>query len=183
MNASTLPNEDPDEYEESLEQMMVKYGDELTFLAYSYVKNIEVSKDIVQNVFVSAYTNLETFRGDSLVKTWLFRITINKCKDYLKSSVFKRLVLRGTWIEDKNRITASPDEILIEEERSQAIKKAVFSLKVKYREVILMRYYQDLTVSEISSILKMPEMTVRTRIRRAKQQLEKLIEMEGLSYD
>jgi RNA polymerase sigma-70 factor, ECF subfamily len=171
-----------EENEQILEKIMIDYGNELTFLAYSYVKNIEVAKDIVQNVFITAFTQLKTFRGDSSVKTWLYRITINKCKDHLKSSLFKRIVLFGTSVEGKQTV-ASSDDILLEKELAQSIKKAVFNLKLKYREVILMMYYQDLTTSEIAAILNLPESTVRTRIRRAKQQLAPLLEKEGIIHE
>lgn len=165
-----------------IEELMIEYGSELTFLAYSYVKNAEEAKDIVQNAFVAAFQHLPGFRGDSSVKTWLYRVTINKCKDHLKSSLFKRVVLFGSTPET-NKKEAPIDENYLDKEASNTIKKAVFTLKLKYREVILMRYYQDLSIKEISLILNLPEATVHTRLRRAKEQLAPILEKEVLTYE
>lgn len=72
------------ELDELLEEIVILYGDELTRLAYTYVKDSETAKDIVQTVFIKCYTHLKTFKGEAKLKTWLYRITINKCKDHVK---------------------------------------------------------------------------------------------------
>ncbi|WP_436373723.1 sigma-70 family RNA polymerase sigma factor [Cytobacillus sp. BC1816] len=183
MNAEKIDLGNPENnIKQIIEELMIEYGSELTFLAYSYVKNAEEAKDIVQNVFVAAFQHLSEFRGDSSIKTWLYRVTINKCKDHLKSSLFKRVVLFGSTPET-NKKEAPIDENYLDKEASNTIKKAVFTLKLKYREVILMRYYQDLSIKEISLILNLPEPTVHTRLRRAKEQLAPILEKEVLTYE
>lgn len=171
-----------DNSKQALEAIMIKYGSELSALAYSYVKNAEEAKDIVQNVFVSAFMNWDKFRGDSSVKTWLYRMTINKCKDYLKSSRFKRLIFMDKQIESPD-LEYSAYQNMIDKELSSVIKSSLFKLKVKHREVIFMRYYQDLSVKEIASILGIPEASVHSRLRRAKGQLAPLLEMEVFHYE
>lgn len=141
MNTDEIETIEPkDQLKRKIEELMIAYGNELTFLAYSYVKNIEDAKDIAQNVFVTAFLHIEKLRGDSSIKTWLYRVTINKCKDHLKSSMFKRIVLFGSGIEPTQSGPSSVED-LIDKEFSYSIKKAVFKLKLKYREVILMRYF------------------------------------------
>ncbi|MFD5852767.1 MULTISPECIES: RNA polymerase sigma factor [Cytobacillus] len=166
-----------EQYAQFLEELMNTYGNELTFLAYSYLKNIEDSKDIVQNVFVSAYQNIERLQSKEYVKTWLFRVTINKCKDHLKSSFVKRIVLLGTNPESEEK-AASLDKEMMEKEIAYSIRKAVFKLRVRYREVIMMKFFQDLSIKEIAEILNLPEATVHTRLRRAKEQLGPILEQE-----
>ncbi|WP_317987114.1 sigma factor [Sutcliffiella rhizosphaerae] len=73
-----------------LEKVMLEFGDQHARLAYSYVKDKETAKYIVQNVFVKCYTKLNEFRHESSLKTWLYRITINECKDYLKSWNYRK---------------------------------------------------------------------------------------------
>lgn len=161
---------------------MNTYGDELTILAYSYVKNIEDAKDIVQNVFVTAYLQYEKFRGESKIKTWLYRITINKCKDFLKSFHFKRIISFGTDIDSKQTGQAA-DKNLLEKELSRSVKDEVLKLKVKYREVIFMAYYQDFEIREIATILNVPEATIRTRLQRARKQLKPILEQVVFTYE
>ena len=183
MNAEYRENVHPkDQIKSPIEDLMIDYGDELTILAYSYVKNIEDAKDIVQNVFVKAYLQLEKLRGECTIKTWLYRVTINQCKDYLKSSLFKRIILFGTVIEPK-QTDHSAEEHLMDKEFSRSVLNEVLKLKLNYREVILMTYFQDLKMKEIANILNLPEATVRTRLQRAKKQLTPLLEQVVLTYE
>lgn len=182
MGTEYIENEDPKNLlKRKLEDLMIHHGDELTILAYSYVKNIEEAKDIVQNVFVTAYLQMERFREESSIKTWLYRITINKCKDYLKSSLFKRIILFGASMERK-QTGHSAEEHMMDKEFARSILQEVMKLKVNYREVILMTYFQDLKIKEIAIILNLPEATVRSRLQRAKKQLTPLLEQGVLPY-
>ncbi|WP_164462068.1 sigma-70 family RNA polymerase sigma factor [Bacillus sp. FJAT-42376] len=182
MNAGKLNETYPLDKEEILHDLMDHYADELSYLAYSYVKNIETAKDLVQNTFVSAYTHLDQFEGNSNIKTWLYRITINKCKDYLKSSAYKRMVLTGKTKEHADT-EANPASQFERKEQASAIRHSLEKLPVKYREVMVMMYYQDLTTKEIAEVLKIPEASVRTRLRRAKDKLTPLLQKEALGYE
>ena len=75
----------------NLESMMRTYGNDVLRTAYMYVKDIHTAEDIFQEVFIKADRNKESFRGESSVKTWLIRITVNACKDYLKSAYNRRV--------------------------------------------------------------------------------------------
>lgn len=164
-----------------LAELMAEFGTELTYLAYSYVKNSEDAKDIVQNVFVTAYRHLNKVQ-ENYIKSWLYRVTINKCKDHLKSSLVRRVIPFGLPIE-KNETEPSLESNIIDNEFSNTIRKAIFKLKLKYREVVFMRYFQDLSIREIASVLMLPEATVRTRLRRANEQLGPILEKEGFIYE
>ena len=76
-----------------LESMMRTYGNDVLRTAYMYVKDIHTAEDIFQEVFIKADRNKEGFRGESSVKTWLIRITVNACKDYLKSAYHRRVTM------------------------------------------------------------------------------------------
>ncbi len=76
--------------EDLIDEIMNKYGQEVLQLVYSYVNNKEVAEDVTQDIFVKCYKSLHTYKGKSDVKTWLWRIAINQCKDYIKSWYNKR---------------------------------------------------------------------------------------------
>ncbi|PLR73609.1 MULTISPECIES: sigma-70 family RNA polymerase sigma factor [Bacillus] len=182
MKAGKISERYPEGKEEALlAELMAEFGTELTYLAYSYVKNSEDAKDIVQNVFVTAYRHLNEVQ-ENYVKSWLYRVTINKCKDHLKSSLVRRVVPFGLPIEKKES-EPSLETSIIDKEFSSSVRKAVFKLKLKYREVVFMRYFQDLSISEIASVLKLPEATVRTRLRRANEQMGQILKKEGFIYE
>ncbi len=154
---------------------MIEYGNELVRLAFSYVKDTEIAKDMVQNTFIKCYKNLETFRFDSQVKTWLYRITINECKDYLKSWNYKMVQVRSFINETTRSILPSTERTVMDKYNTQEMKESIFSLPKVYREVIYLYYYDSLTTDEIANVLDIPVNTVKTRLRRAKQRLELLI--------
>lgn len=80
--------------EDLIDEIMNKYGQEVLQLVYSYVNNKEVAEDVTQDIFVKCYKSLHTYKGNSNLKTWLWRIAINHCKDYLKSWYNKKLSLQ-----------------------------------------------------------------------------------------
>ncbi|MBS2967528.1 sigma-70 family RNA polymerase sigma factor [Metabacillus sp. KIGAM252] len=78
---------------------------------------------------------------------------------------------------------ANPAQRFEQKEQATAIRQILEKLPVKYREVIIMMYYQDLTTKEIAEVLKIPEASVRTRLRRAKDKLTPLLQKEALGYE
>ena len=166
---------DREEKDFLLEKIMIDYGNELVRLAFSYVKDAEIAKDLVQNTFIKCYKNLESFRFDAQIKTWLYRITINECKDYLKSWHYKMVRVKSFINETTKSIIPSTEKTVIENYNKEEIKDTIFSLPKVYREVVYLYYYDSLTSEEIASVLGISVNTVKTRLRRAKQRLGSLI--------
>ncbi|MCH7323921.1 sigma-70 family RNA polymerase sigma factor [Solibacillus sp. MA9] len=166
---------DREEKDFILEKMMIEYGNELVRLAFSYVKDTETAKDMVQNTFIKCYKNLESFRYDAQIKTWLYRITINECKDYLKSWNYKMVQVKGFLNETAKSILPSTEKTVIDKYKKEELKDALFSLPKVYREVVYLYYYDSLSTEEIAHVLDIPFNTVKTRLRRAKQRLESVI--------
>ena len=105
---------DREEKDYVLDKIMIEYGNELVRLAFSYVKDAEIAKDIVQNTFVKCYKKLDSFRFDAQIKTWLYRITINECKDYLKSWHYKMVRVKSFINETTKSIIPSTEKTVID---------------------------------------------------------------------
>lgn len=166
---------DKEEKDFILEKLMIEYGNELVRLAFSYVKDAEIAKDMVQNMFIKCYQNLDSFRFDAQIKTWLYRITINECKDYLKSWNYKMVHVRSFINETARSILPSTEKTVIDKYNNEEMKLNIFSLPKVYREVIYLHYYESLKTEEIADVLDVPVNTVKTRIRRGKQRLGLMI--------
>lgn len=166
---------DNSEKDSLLETMMITYGDQLTRLAYSYVRDKEIAKDLVQDVFIKSYINWEKFRHESSVKTWLYRITINTAKDYLKSWSYRKLKVTEFYQFNTKSNASSEDEALHNWEKNN-VKHTVFDLPTKYREVIFLYYYEEFTIKEISELMNIPMSTVKTRLGRGKSKLKEKLE-------
>ncbi len=170
-----------------LESMMRTYGNDVLRTAYMYVKDIHTAEDIFQEVFIKADRNKEGFRGESSVKTWLIRITVNACKDYLKSAYNRRVTPLQEFQENAmplgngmtlgNGMNSENDFDRIErKETQQEVRNAVMSLPEAHRDVVLCVYFQGMTVPEAAKALGLAEGTVKSRLSRAKDKLKQLLE-------
>lgn len=163
--------------EELLMWLMEEYGRSLVRLAYTYVKQEQLAEDIVQDVFVKCYKNIDTFRQDSSYKTWLYKITINGCKDVLKSWNFKNIMISsfvGIQVQSSNE--RSPEEKFLDYEENTHISNMIISLPIKMREVIIFYYYEEMKIEHIAELLNTNQNTVKSRLLRGKQQLRKKLE-------
>lgn len=161
----------------SLEYLMRTYGNDVLRMAYSYVKDYDTAEDIFQEVFIKVNANLEGFRGESSLKTWLLRITVNTCKDYLKSAYTRKVTLFSE--EEENNIPAA--DAMEEIERKQdgeQIRKALLLLPEKYREVLACLYFEERSVAETAKVLKLSEGTVKSRLSRARDKFRVILERE-----
>lgn len=172
---------DREEKDFILEKVMIEYGDELVRLAFSYLKDTETAKDIVQNTFIKCYKNLDSYRYDAQIKTWLYRITINECKDYLKSWNHKMVQVKSFINATAKSISPSVEKTVIDKYNSEEMKETIFSLPKVYREVVYLYYYDSLKTEEIAEILDISVNTVKTRLRRAKQRLKPIIKEAGFN--
>ncbi|MGM7703597.1 sigma-70 family RNA polymerase sigma factor [Pseudalkalibacillus sp. Hm43] len=164
--------------EEIIEHMMDQYGEKLTRLAYTYVKDWGRAEDIVQDVFVTCYTKMDSFRGESSVKTWIYRITINRCHDYHRTWSFRNLQFTdkiSRWMKGDSK---TPESDLLAKDEKEALANQVLSLPVKYREILLLYYFEELSVQEISLMLFINESTIKTRLHRGRQMLKEAISSE-----
>ncbi|KAB2335904.1 sigma-70 family RNA polymerase sigma factor [Bacillus mesophilum] len=152
------------------------YGERLTKLCFNYTKDWNVSEDIVQEVFITCYREYENIDKIDFFKAWIYRITINKCKDLLKSSFFKRVVMSSTLITRIRTIELSPEMSIMKNSEEEFLSTCVLALPIKYREVITLYYYDELSIEEISRILKINNNTVKTRLNRARIKLKVLME-------
>ncbi|MGG0123384.1 sigma-70 family RNA polymerase sigma factor [Bacillus paranthracis] len=162
--------------EDLIDEIMNKYGQEVLQLVYSYVNNKEVAEDLTQDIFVKCYKSLHTYKGNSNLKTWLWRIAINHCKDYLKSWYNKKVIVTEddfTYTESQKE---SVEQIVIQSAEDSRLASAVMNLPIKYREVIYLFYYEELSIKEIAIVIDVKENTIKTRLKKAKELLKKGLE-------
>lgn len=152
-----------------IEELIERYGNDILRLCSIYLGDRQLAQDAFQETFVKAWKALDTFRGDSSMKTWLSHIAVNTCRDLLRSGWLR--MLRGSKpMEDMVELAApspSPEAI--------AVREATQALPGHYREVIVLYYYQGMRIQEIAKVLALPENTVSTRLRRARGQLKRLM--------
>nr|MBK5236240.1 sigma-70 family RNA polymerase sigma factor [Clostridium sp.] len=171
-----------------IERLINCYGDDVLRVAYLYVKDMHKAEDIFQEVFIKIFKKYDSFKGNSSEKTWIMKITVNVCKDYFKSFWIKRVLLNSDRDEEREIYNEeydaqSLDDNIIKAIESRELLHQVMNLTNKYKEVIILYYYEEFNTREISEMLKLPEGTVRTRLFRGRELLKKnvtgRIEYEG----
>jgi len=162
----------------SFEQLVAEHRTRVTRLCYRLLGWREDVEDVVQEVFLAALKGLPRFRGESEVSTWLTRITVNACRSHLrKRRPWLRLFAKRH--EDfEPPLDRSPEGELVERERFARVRAAIRGLPVKYREVVVLRYLEELPVSDIGAVLGIGKNAVEVRLNRARTWLkEELAEM------
>ncbi|WP_042347784.1 sigma-70 family RNA polymerase sigma factor [Bacillus massiliigorillae] len=167
--------------EDLLDEIMTKYGQRILELAYSYVGDQSLAEDLTQEIFVKCYKAIHTYNRQSKIKTWLWRIAINHCKDYLRSWYHRKVMITEKITSYAGASKYNVEKTIEVHEDGKKLAQAVLQLPVKYREVVYLHYYEDLSFKEISSIININENTIKTRMRRAKQLLRQ--ELEGIEIE
>lgn len=152
---------------EQLGEIIEKYGDMVYRLAFSMTKNKEDAEDVSQDVFMRYIRHSHKFgsEDEAYLKSWLIRVTINRCKDLFSS--FWR----------KNVISLDKD-IALEMEEEREVYESVLKLPLKYRTVIYLYYYEEYSVNEIAGLLKRKSGTVKWQLSRARELLKEYMEGE-----
>lgn len=158
-----------------IESLIRQYGNDVLRTAYMYVKDIHSAEDIFQDVFIKVNQKLSTFEGNSSIKTWIIRITINTCKDYLKSAWNRRVVPMMEYQEDSIISETDYDDVE-NQDTKELIMKAVLSLPSKYKDIVLCVYYQEMSLAEAANALNIAEGTAKSRLSRARQRLKAALE-------
>ncbi|WFR59033.1 sigma-70 family RNA polymerase sigma factor [Anaerocolumna sp. AGMB13025] len=151
-------------------ELAEKYKDTVFRIALNYSGNYYDADDIVQDVFMKLYLTNKKFASDDHAKYWLIRVTINTCKDLLKSSwKTKNVVL------DDIAVTQTPT---FEKREQEDLYLTVMGLPEKYRTVLYLFYYEDFSVKEIAKMLKVKESAVTTRLSRGRNLLKEVFKNE-----
>lgn len=152
-----------------LNSLVDEYSDLLLRVAFTYMKNISDAEDMVQEVFLKLLDKYPDFQDSEHKKAWLIRVTINQCKNRLKSVWFKRTQP----IYDVSLSYTDEDKFVMD---------AILELPIKYRSVILLYYYEGYSIREISNILGAKETTVSSQLQRARAKLKSKLK-EDFDYE
>lgn len=161
---------------EALEQLMEEYGTIVLRTAFFYTGDRHLAEDISQEVFLRAYRNWSSFRGDSTVKTWLTAIAVNVCRDKMGVRMFSEQPTDPTQLE-RGRTVSVEEEALKRLEKGEVLQH-VLRLPLPYQEALYLYYYLDFGTREIAEATSSPEGTVRNRLHRAREALVRVMKKE-----
>ncbi len=162
--------------------LVIKYQHKVAAIVSRYIYDREEVKDIVQEAFIKAYRAIGSFRGDSQFYTWLYRIAVNTAKNFLVSrsrrppasdvEVADAEYFSGA---DKLRDVASPENLAFRDELQEVVDNAIQALPEDLRTAVSLRELDGLSYEDIASVMDCPVGTVRSRIFRAREAIDKQV--------
>lgn len=161
-------------------ELVRRYKDRLTNFVFRYLNSYELSEDVVQDTFMKLYTSADMYREIAKFSTWIFTIAANLAKSELRRQKRRRVIsIHSMGIDDKEYEIPSesydPEKESTSSYGEKQIQLAIDTLPDQFKTVILLREVQQLSYEEISQILNISIGTVKSRINRGRQRLQKLL--------
>lgn len=153
---------------EEISELVERYSNVLLKVAYSYLNNLQDAEDMVQDTFIKVIHKKVTFQNEEHEKAWLIRVTINQCKNHLRTVWYRKTVPLN-------------EDIVFTQEESE-VMAAVSQLAEKYRSVFVLYYVTGYSLKEIAVLLKRKEATVSSQLQRARSQLKSILK-EDFDYE
>lgn len=159
-----------------------KYNDKLYASLLAFTKSQDLAEDLTQKTFIRVWKKIETFRGDSSLFTWIYRIAINLAKNEFSSKQAKNQGITDNIDDtyDLESSVSSPESHAIEAESMQAVMDFIASLPTDLREAISLREFDGRSYDEIAQITGSPIGTVRSRIFRAREEILNFMKEEEI---
>ena len=153
--------------EERLRRWIDAYSDTILKTCYLYLSDQGQAEDATQDTWIKAWNHMEAYECQHISneKAWLLRIAINTCKDYKRTAWFRH-------IDRKKSLEELPPQLLTMEPRDESLTLLVMDLPDRYKQVILLYYFQGLTMQETAAALESSQATVQRRLRKAEALLK-----------
>ncbi|WP_217588257.1 sigma-70 family RNA polymerase sigma factor [Lentibacillus saliphilus] len=174
-----------EKHEDALIELMNQYGDYLLRTAILLVKDYQTGEEVVQDTFVTAFEKIDQLQDEEKLKSWLTTIAVNGCRSRMRRWSWKNIRLHfDTSMEllEADESAVDPEEALLTKTADEKLSEAIQSLDYKYREIVVLFYFNELKISDIATYTHLKENTVKTRLKRGRNMLKDIIE-KGEGYD
>lgn len=165
---------------EFFEQIVNRYQQKLYFYTLRYVADPDKAEDVVQESFIKMYINLQSYDHSKSFSPWAYRIVHNEAVNFIKKNS-QYVIVDSNWLENMPDETTNLEHDLDIKLVSREVQKSVYALPIKYREIVILYYFENQDYERISDILHIPVSTVGTRIRRAKSKLKKQLSVSKVT--
>ena len=152
--------------EEAYRQLIEEYGNKLLRTCYLILNDREEAEDVVQETFIKVFNKIDTFKEKSGLYTWIYAIALNLSRDRMRTKQ-DMLELKDEWIGIDD--VESHVEINIDREQ---LRKEIFEMNSLYREVLVLFYFEELSIKEISNLLNEKEGTIKSKLSRGRNMLK-----------
>lgn len=159
--------------------LMKRYKKAVYFMILKMIRDADDAEDLTMEAFAKAFRNLDRFKKDYTFSTWLFRIATNNAIDFIRKKKLKTMSLNNTLSDDSgNSVTIdvqdddnNPQDEFIKSQRMEMVRFFVDKLPAKYRKLVQLRYFDELSYEEIAQELDKPLGTVKAQLHRSRELL------------
>ncbi|TWR29099.1 sigma-70 family RNA polymerase sigma factor [Mucilaginibacter pallidiroseus] len=162
--------------------LMQRYKDSIYFMVLKMVNNKEDAMDLTVETFAKAFEKLDKYQPEFAFSTWLFRVATNNCIDFIRKKRLNTQSIHGMLDDDGDEMplqikadTLNPEETSIKKQQTTELKLLIESLPVRYRNLITLRYFDELSYEEIAQQLDLPLGTVKAQLFRGRYLLGNII--------
>ncbi len=157
--------------------LVERYRERIRNLIFSIFHDAEMVDDLAQEIFIKAYEALPTFRLDSSFYTWLYRITVNKCRDEMRRRKVRRFLSFQTLVDEANKeLTAKLSVPPEERDAKEIVALGLQALPEKFRSAIILKDIDGMSYEEIADVMHCELGTVKSRLSRARSMLRKILQ-------
>lgn len=170
--------------ERAYAELMGKYRDSIYFMMLKMVKNVDDADDLTIEAFGKAFNRLHQYVPNYAFSTWLFRIATNNCIDFIRKKKMITLSIDKTREDGEGNTinfeikseTLNPEERFVKKQKVKIMREIVEQLKPRYKELVILRYFRELSYDEIAKETDLPLGTVKAQLFRAREQLYKMMQ-------
>lgn len=168
---------------DSYSQIVERYEAKLMRYSSFILKDYDVASDLTQETFIKAYENLRGFNQSKQFSPWIYRILHNGAMNYIKRSKKSVSLAAVDEVDDSFFVHFKQDKMIDKEMLNKNVRDCLGKIDLKYREILMLNYFDNLQYDAISEVLRIPKSTVGVRIGRGKKLLKKICEQEGVQYE
>lgn len=169
--------------QQAFAELMDKYRDSIYYMMFKMVQNADDADDLTIEAFGKAFKRLDQYVPNYAFSTWLFRIATNNCIDFIRKRKLKTMSIDKTYEDAEGEESVisleseglNPEQLLIKEQKIKLMRKVVDKLKPRYKNLVVLRYFEELSYEEIAEEMNLPLGTVKAQLFRAREFLFQLI--------
>jgi len=166
---------------QAFEQLVNLYEKKVLNMCWFMLQNKEEAEDATQDIFISVYQSKHLFKGQSQLSTWIHRITVNKCLEYIRKAKRKKrfgihIQIDGSFMAQTIDQEKNPEQAMVEKERSTTFLKAIQQLPENQRIAYTLHHMEEFSYKEISESMNLSLSAIESLIFRAKQQIKRKLE-------
>ena len=164
-------------------ELMRLYRDPIYFMLYEKIGDQELAKDLTIEALGKAFKKLHMYTPEFAFSTWLYTVARNNCIDYLRKNKLPTISIDKMMVDEDGKKSTfdlksndpNPEKLMMKKQRIAILRQIVDQLKPKYRDLVKLRYFKEMSYEERSEILAVPLGTVKAQLHRSREQLFKIM--------